>query len=347
MKLGFARLYVKNGDVEYNYSNIEKFYRKALGKDLDMVIFPRLSLSGLNVGDNFLDINFLEKNIDYLAKIIDLTIGERTKITMGELYYEKEYQENNNIYKNLLMDSVFFIDNGYVDTISSRKVIDKLNILNDYRYFDKDTVLKQINYNKKKFAVLISDDIFSNFNVFLTSDNRPNYILCFDTSIRDIDFVKKHLIKLAKFANSPVFYINTSGAYKNIYFRGDVILINEDFEIVYHDIYKKDEILQFDIDCEDGSELFIPKLENTSKKNYDISHLLQKIGENVNIDDFTKDDIKNILKNKNLKCFTFNSNNSYDVNYIDVGKHIDGALYDKLNDEEKSNLKCHILNLDL
>ena len=46
MKLGFARLYVKNGDVEYNYSNIEKFYRKALGKDLDMVIFPRLSLSG-------------------------------------------------------------------------------------------------------------------------------------------------------------------------------------------------------------------------------------------------------------------------------------------------------------
>ena len=97
------------------------------------------------MGDNFLDINFLEKNIDYLAKIIDLTIGERTKITMGELYYEKEYQENNNIYKNLLMDSVFFIDNGYVDTISSRKVIDKLNILNDYRYFDKDTVLKQIN----------------------------------------------------------------------------------------------------------------------------------------------------------------------------------------------------------
>lgn len=342
MKLGICRLYTQNNNIKYNYNKIEKFYKDALEKDLDIIIFPRLSLSGLCINNNFLNKNFIDENVKYYEKILDLTMGEKTKILMGGLYYEEEYQENNNFYKNLLKDSVLFIDNGYIDTISSRKTIDKLNILEDYKYFDKDNILKQVIYNKKKFAILISDDIFSNFNVFLTSDNKPHYIICFDTSNRNIEFKEKHLLKLAKFANSPVFYINTANLYNEVCFKGEMILINEDFEIVYSDIYKQDEIFEFEIDCEDGTELFI-KNKDKIKKNYDVSYLLKQSKSIVNIDNFNNDDVQNILQHKSLKCVTFNKQNKYDVEYIDIEKYVNIDLYNNCNDKIKKYLQDKII----
>lgn len=343
MKLGICRLYTQNNNIRYNYNKIEKFYKEATEKNLDIIIFPHLSLSGLCIEDNFLNKKFIDKNIEYYEKILDLTMGEKTKILMGGLYYEEEYQENNNFYKNLLRDSVFFIDNGYIDTISSRKTIDKSNILDDYKYFDKDNILKQVIYNKKKFSILIADDIFSNFNIFLTSDNKPDYIICFDTSNRNIEFKEKHLLKLAKFANSPVFYINTANLYEDICFKGEMILINEDFEIIYSDIYKKDEIFEFEIDCEDGTELFI-KNKDKIKKNYNISHLLKQSKSVINIDHFNNNDIQDILKNKTLKCITFDKKNKYNVEYIDIESYININLYNKCNNKIQKYIQNQIVS---
>ena len=344
MKLGICRLYTQNNNIKYNYNKIEKFYKEATEKNLDIIIFPHLSLSGLCIENNFLDKKFIDKNIEYYKKILDLTMGEKTKILMGGLYYEEEYRENNNVYKNLLRDSVLFIDNGYIDTISSRKTIDKSNILDDYKYFDKDNILKQVIYNKKKFAILIADDIFSNFNVFLTSDNKPDYIICFDTSNRDIVFKEKHLLKLAKFANSPVFYINTANLYNELCFKGEMILINEDFEIVYNDIYKKDEIFEFEIDCEDGTELFI-KNKDKIEKNNNISHLLKQSKNIVNIDNFNDKDIQDILKHKTLKCITFDKKNKYNIEYIDIRKYINVDLYNNCNKKTKKYIQNQIISI--
>lgn len=340
MKIGIANLYIKNGGIAENYNNIKKIYSESIKKELDIIIFPRLSLSGLCINNNFLDSKFLNENIDYLGKILDLTIGEKTKILIGALYYEEEYQENNNIYNNVLRDSVFFIDNGYIDTISSRKTIDKSNELNDYKYFDKDNLLKQFIYNKKKFSVLIADDIFSNFNVFLTSSNKPDYIICLDTSIRDNK--EKHLLKLAKFSNSPVFYLNMATVFENICFDGEIILINEDFKISYNSIYKKNEILEFDIDCEDGTELFI----NKKTTNSNISYLLENTNSYININDFSSQkDIDNILKNKKLNCITFDIENKYNVKYINIEDYININLYNSLSIDERNKIKNCLITL--
>ena len=318
IKVAIARLYTKNSYLDYNYENLCKLYNEAVKNSIDIVVFPRLALTGLNIKNSFLDKEFTDKYIDYLEKLTDLTIGNETKILVGGIYQEEKF-----------FDSVFFIDNGYIDTISSRKEISKDNIFDDYNYFDKSPILEQVKYNKKKISILISDDIYSNFNVFLVSDNKPDYIFCFDTSTKDIEYRKKHLIKLAKFANSPVFYINNATVYNNKYLKGELILINEDFEIKHCDIYKKDELFSFEIDCDDGTELLI---NNKLKSNFDMNFLIDKEKVKVDKDSLKPEELKNIDKSKIIK-----------FNNTILSKFIDKDLYKNLSEKAKDEIKGFLI----
>ncbi|MDR1499291.1 MAG: hypothetical protein LBS34_03315 [Rickettsiales bacterium] len=347
MKIGIARFYTKNGDIEYNFKQIEKLYGKATKNELEMVIFPRLSVSGLQFDDNFLNDSFLKDTLKYFEKILDLTENEKTKILIGSLYYEKDYRENNNIFGKILKDSAFFIDNGYMDSIIFRKEIAKSNVLNDYKYFDKNNVLQYFTHNKKKFAVLLSDDIFFDFNIFLIMDNKPDYIICLDSSMRDTDFKEKYLLKMAKFVNSPLFYINNATNLNGNLFDGRMILINEDFDIIYNSIYERDEIFEFEIDCEDGSELLIRSKSKENKNPYFL--LKKKFGNNkivVNIDKYSSEEIE-LIKNIDSSCkfITFQDKDIKGVEAIDVGKYINIELFKKLCEEEKEHIRDSILNL--
>jgi predicted amidohydrolase len=345
MKVGIARLYTKNINIEYNFRQIKLLYQRATESELEILIFPRLALTGFSVKDSFLDDEFLEKVLKYFEKVLDLTISQKTKILIGGIYYEKNYQENNNIYKSILRDSSFFIDDGYIDSSLSRKTIDKLNILNDYKYFDKNNVLEYFNYNKKKFAVLLSDDIFSNFNVFLTTDNKPNYIICLDSSIKDIDFREKHLLKLSKFSRSPVFYINNATSHNGNLFRGEMILINEDFKIIHNDIYEKDKIFEFEIDCEDGSEVF---MKNKRDKNKNLYFLLEKKFNGKNIildyDEYMSDEIEDIKKySKDCVVASFRDKKIDGVKNVDISDYININIYNELDECEKRKIRDIIL----
>lgn len=313
MRIGISRLYTRNGDLNFNYESVVRLYKKSL--DLDILVFPRLSITGLNVDNSFANEKFVSEYVDYMKKLIDLTIGEKTKILIGGPCAEDTF-----------LDSVFFIDDGYVDTVLSRKEIDKDNMFCDYKYFDKSLTLNQFTYNKKKFAVLISDDIYSNFNIFLVNDNKPDYIFCFDTSIKNVEDRKKQLIKIAKFADCPVFYINNATIYNNYYFKGELILINEDFDIKHYDLYRDDEVFTFDIDCEDGTELFI---NNKADCNFDISYLLKKEKCLIDIENIVEEDLKYIK----------------DFKILDEGiisKYIDIHLFSQLSKESKDEIKSII-----
>ncbi|GHU26932.1 hypothetical protein FACS1894152_2610 [Bacilli bacterium] len=78
MKIGIARLYVKNANPEYNFSNVDRLYRQAIEENLEIIIFPRLCIGGFSVDDNFSDDNYLQKLFEYLEKIVSLTAGEKT-----------------------------------------------------------------------------------------------------------------------------------------------------------------------------------------------------------------------------------------------------------------------------
>ncbi|MDR1495282.1 MAG: hypothetical protein LBI29_04610 [Rickettsiales bacterium] len=345
MRLGIARLYVKNGQLDYNFSGIEKLYKEALKKDLELVIFPRLVISGFSVDDNFADNDYLGKLTEYIQKTISLTDGKKTKILMGAPLQEIVYGEDGKVFQAELEDSALFIDDGCIDTEIFRKEIEKTNPLDDYRYFSKHRFLKCFSYGGKKFQVLLSDDIYSNFNLLLVKDNKPDYILCLDSNtLRSGETRRKRLLKLAKFANVPLFYLNSSSYSDGMLFRGEVILINEDFEVIFEDLYRDDRILSFEVDCEDGTELFITNTARNTNPFYTMEKYFGSARVTIDVDRFSNSELEEMKRN-DCAMVTFSANSRYGAKYIEIADYINPKLFRGLVSREQVLIRDKIVSL--
>lgn len=344
MKLAFGRFYNKNSDISYNFKKILKLYEEAVRKNIEIVIFPRLAISGFSVNESFYNDKFLATIDKYLEKIIAATTNKETKILIDSPFFEQDAIDNNEKYINArkLRDSAILASDGCIDTIIFRKEIDKNNKLDDYKYFDKNSFLKYFFHKKKKFAVLISDDIYNDFNIVLTIDSKPDYIICLDSS-SGREKIEKHLIKLSKFVKSPVLYMNNSTYLNGMLFDGKIIMVNENYEIVVNNNYERDCLLEFELDCADGTELFI---DDKPKQNNDIYYVLEKyFGKKSVIVDVDKYHF-NVKNNKKYKMIKFSDSCSkYDCNIINLDNYINKELYDKLNEKEKNMIKNKIIDI--
>jgi predicted amidohydrolase len=224
-------------------------YAEAVKQSVELLIFPHLMIDGLRIDPK--DVGDPER-FRVLKEIISLTHKEECAILVGGVFAKLE---------GILLevyDSGMFIRKNEMERVITRKTIDKSNILIDNRVFEKGYFLDFFEYKEKRFIVLLSDDIFHNFNIILSSEQNPNYIVCLDSSQHNGNDRIKHLKKLAKFANCPVFYLNSANYFSDdLQFNGDIVLINEDFEVVLETFYKEDRLIVFDINNEDGTEILM------------------------------------------------------------------------------------------
>ncbi|MDR3079283.1 MAG: hypothetical protein LBU15_04600 [Rickettsiales bacterium] len=346
MRIGIAKMYVKNAQLDYNFAVLERLYGEALEKKLEIVIFPRLATSGFFDGTSPVDESYLEKIEEYTEKVISLTEGRGTKILLGTPLQQLTRGEEGEISRTELKDSALFIDGGHLDTEIFRKEIDRDNPLDDYRYFDRHRFLKHFSYRNKKFLVLLADDIYSNFNLLLAKDSEPDYVLCLDSSAtRSREAREKHLLKLAKFANSPLFYLNSASYSGGLLFRGEVVLIDEDFRVVFEDFYRGDELVPFEIDCEDGTELFI---RETGGGRGNPFHVLEKYfgpGRVVlDVDLFSDLELEEMGKN-GCELVTFSGESGHRARFIEMTNYINGRLFERLTAKEQNMIKGKIVDL--
>jgi predicted amidohydrolase len=341
MKIALANIYTRNFDPYYNYERIKNFYKTALEHSVELLIFPHLAINGLEISlDDVENDDYLEKYCEILDKIIDLTSEGKCAVLAGGIFVKGD---DDNCVKEYY-DSAFFIKNSVLERVISRKTIDKRNPLNDNRVFNKSIFLDAFEYGNKRFNLLISDDLYSNFNILLSGEQKPNYIICLDSSIFDGDFKKKRLIKLSKFANCPVFYLNSANRFNSdIVFNGDVILINEDFRITLDIFYTEDRLIIFDIDNEDGTEILLKKDFNSKeavwagKQNLNVIRESSKGARPIfNCNNYSITELKKIQKTiKNCKL----------VRFFDDGKDYSGikGITDVEMGEACKNILCNDL----
>ena len=338
MKIFLAKSFLKCTDCEYNYNKIISIYEKAEKENCDLLIFPEMSITSFPIYDELLDINFLKNTENYIEKIVDFTKGKKTKILLGCPYYIPEYISNEIIKKSQLFNSVVLINDGYIDGISSKTTILKQNLFNEYKYFDKEIVLKNIKYEDNNFDVLISDDIMENKNIFFIKDRDADFVVCLDCEIKkNIETKKQQLLKIAKWTNKNVIYLNTLSFdnKNNNSFLGESFIINNLGEIVYENQSINEDLIEFKTRIIDGKLVF----ENT-KKNQDEKHFLDIIAENYSNEEIIYE-IKNQEKlpiSKNIKFITFNK--KYENNNIEF---IDFKKYFK-NIDLDNNIKKIIIN---
>lgn len=332
MKIFLAKTFLKSGDIEFNYSKILEVYEKAVKDNCDLLIFGEMSITGFPVYDDLLSESFIKKSDKFLEKIVDNTKGKKTRIVLGCPYFIKEYEKEGVIKKSQLFNSVILINDGYIDSISSKTSISKLNLFNEYRYFDKELVLKSINYENDNFDVLIADDIMENKNILYIKERDTDFVLCLDCDLQEnMESKKKQLAKIAKWSDKNVIYLNNlSYDIKNEYsFFGESFILNNLGEFVYENQIVNEDLLKFETSIINGK--LVIKNINEISKNVDFFDIIaNNYKEKTIICEITG---KNSLpKSKNIKLITFDEKlkdeNVEFVNYKSCAKNIklDGAF---------------------
>ncbi|HSQ98155.1 MAG TPA: nitrilase-related carbon-nitrogen hydrolase [Rickettsiales bacterium] len=332
MKIFLAKTFLKPADIDFNYSKILAVYEEAVKDNCDLLIFGEMSITGFPVYDELLDESFIKKSDELLEKIVDSTKGKKTRILLGCPYFIKEHEKEGIIKKSELFNSVILINDGYIDSISSKTNISKLNLFNEYRYFDKEAVLKSINYENDNFDVLIDDDILENKNILYIKERDTDFVICLDCELQqNINTKKKQLIKIAKWTGKNIIYLNNlSYDIKNEYsFLGESFVVNNIGEIIYENESINEDLLKFETNIVNGKILI--KNINKISKNMDFFDIIaNNYKEKTIICEITG---KNSLpKSKNIKLITFDEKlkdeNVEFVNYKNYAKNIklDGAF---------------------
>ncbi|MDD2840056.1 MAG: hypothetical protein PHY80_02910 [Rickettsiales bacterium] len=323
MKIFLAKTFLKPNDLDFNFSKILSIYDQALKSKCDLVIFGEMAITGFPIYDELLDEKFFKKSDEFLEKLVDYTKGKKTRILIGCPCFMKGYTQNEVIKRSELFNAVVLINDGYIDSVSSKTTVLKSNMFNEYKYFDREVVLKSVNYENDNFDVLIADDIMENKNILYIKERDTDFVICLDCEIKEnLDVKRQQLIKIAKWTGKNVIYLNNlSYDVKNEYsFLGESFVVNGSGEIVYENMSINEDLLKFEMHIVDGKSVVSSVGEIGDDSDF-FDVIAENYKDKVIICEITNTDF--LPKAKNLKLITFDKKlESKDVEFIDYNGYV-------------------------
>lgn len=328
MKIFLAKTFLKPTDINFNYSKILKVYDEVLENGCDLLIFGEMAITGFPIYDELLNEDFIKKSDELLEKIADYTKGKKTRILLGCPYFIKEHKKNEVIKKSELFNSMILINDGYIDAITSKTNISKSNLFKEYKYFDKEVVLKSINYENDNFDVLIADDIMDNKNILYIKERETDFVVCLDCEIqKNIEAKKQQLIKIAKWTGKNVIYLNNfSYDSKNDFsFLGESFVVNSAGNIIYENTSINEDLIKLEAHVVDGKISF----DNISQTvaNIDFFDVIANNYKGTIICEIINNN--SLPKAKNLKLITFDKKiKNEKVEFVDYNDYINNIVFD-------------------
>jgi len=150
MKIAIAQINTRVGDFEYNSKKILDSLETFKNQNVDLVVFPELSLCGYSPKDFLEYKSFLKKcakNLNSLAKKVELPC------IVGCARASKKSRGAYN--------SAFLLENKKATLIADKQLLPNYGLFNEARNFDSGSTKKQITIKDKKIAVTICEDIWT------------------------------------------------------------------------------------------------------------------------------------------------------------------------------------------
>jgi NAD+ synthase (glutamine-hydrolysing) len=251
MKIALAQLNYHIGNFDSNTQKIIDSINSAKNMGADIVVFAELAVCGYPPRD-FLEfdefISLCEKAARDIAKHC-----EGIAAIIG-LPIKNEILEGKDLY-----NAAYFIADGEVKSITKKALLPTYDVFDEYRYFEPNTVFKTIDYQGKRIALTICEDLWN------INDN-PLYVSCpMDELIKENPDVMINIaaspfnyqhdenrIKIlsdnAKKYKLPLFYVNHVGAQTEIIFDGGSLVFDEEGVLKAEMKYFEEDLQLFDLD---------------------------------------------------------------------------------------------------
>ena len=145
---------VEVADVDFNVTEIKKFIDKANSKNVDLIVFPELSVTGYTCGDLFFQNALLKEAVEGIKSLVEFTKGKETAVAVGlPLRIEDS-----------LYNCAVVIYDGAIGGIVPKKYIPDHGEFSEKRYFNSST-----NLNAEYISSLLSFGISDEYYIPVTS----------------------------------------------------------------------------------------------------------------------------------------------------------------------------------
>lgn len=236
MKIAIAQLSLHIGHFDYNFSKIKEAVSDAKNNGADLILFPELTTCGYPPRD-FLEFkDFINQSNEVIEKTRLLADG--IAIVLGAPTVNPKIEG-----KDLFNSAVFMADQEIVD-ITNKTLLPTYDVFDEYRYFEPNKEFNIVEWNGKRIAVTVCEDIWNlnNENPLYTinpmdelAKQKPDFILNLSASPFHSKqaIARKNIVREnSKTFGIPLFYANHSGAQTELIFDGGSLVANSKGEIV-------------------------------------------------------------------------------------------------------------------
>lgn len=258
MKVALAQLNYTIGDFEANYIKMKDAIEKAEQQKVDLVLFSELSICGYSPLDLLHNTDFVNKAIATILRLAKHCTTTSAIVGGPSIPTHAKGKQ--------LLNSAWLLQNGEALPVAHKTFLPSYNILNEYRYFQPNTVFNVINFKGKRLAITIGEDLWDDRPAEnLTLQNQMNAL----SPIQKLAALKPDLIiniaaqpfahdktqqnrkficsKAAQY-NLPIYYINQTGANTQLIYEGASMVVVPTGEIAHQLKHFEEEVHIFETD---------------------------------------------------------------------------------------------------
>ena len=227
------------GDLKGNYEKISQCVAKAKENQIDIALFPEMSLCGYPPQDLVLHRHFIDRMEHYLHKLV--TESEGICLVLGLVRRNLDGGEKK------LYNSAVVIENGKILGYQDKWLLPTYDVFSEARYFEPGKTSSIFTIKGIKVGILVCEDIWKHAGfvsetaytrdpVLELKEKSPDLVLNLTAS--PYQYQKPHIrIKVcataAKTLNCPIVYCCQVGANDRLIFDGLSLVIAKDGHLIH------------------------------------------------------------------------------------------------------------------
>jgi NAD+ synthase (glutamine-hydrolysing) len=240
VRIGLGQFNAIVGDFESNAARITDIYKKAVSMDIELLVFPELSICGYPPEDLLLKQHFLQDNYSALEKIAKCCPKITLVIGFAELDQGKTY------------NSAAIIRDGCITEIYRKSALPNWGVFDERRYFQSGTKPVVISVDNLNIAITICFDIWGIqwLSEFLKDVGAIDILVNISASpyhMGKTNQRKQVITECAKTFHSAVAYCNLVGGQDELLFDGRSILMDSTGQLILEAAAFKEDLLIADV----------------------------------------------------------------------------------------------------
>ncbi|MCI5072177.1 NAD+ synthase [bacterium] len=250
MRIGIAQINTRVNNLAFNKDAILSMLEKAHSQNVDLCIFPELSLTGYPLTDARFSSGFLrelELHLESLAK------------NSGDMWFivGAPHKTSSAIY-----NAAYVMGEGKIQHIAHKSLLPNYDVFDERRYFSPDHTQPLVfNYKDQKIAVLICEDIWEDFveeehfkyesdPLDQLQENKVDLLVNISASPYYVGKEKLRqqvLHRAVKQLNCPMVYVNLVGGNDEILFDGESTVMSAQGEVLHRSSKFSEDFSSYDL----------------------------------------------------------------------------------------------------